>query len=52
MTNEEIEKFGKELVEHYGDKLPNPIHEPIRFAYYIKLFKYERQLNEHGRGQI
>ena len=38
MTNEELEKFAKELVEHYGDKLPNPDHEPKRFEYYVKLF--------------
>ena len=40
MTNEELEKFAKELVEHYGDNLPNPDHEPLRFQYYIKLFMH------------
>ena len=40
MTNEELKKFAKELVEHYGDKLPNPDHEPKRFEYYVKLFMH------------
>jgi len=40
MTNEELETFTKELIEHYGDNLPNPDHEPLRFAYYIKLFMH------------
>jgi hypothetical protein len=49
MTNEELEQFVKDLMEHYGDNLPNPEHEPKRFEYYLKLFKYERQLNEPRR---
>jgi len=40
MTNEELEKIAQEMIEHYGDRLPNPEHEPLRFQYYVKLFKY------------
>lgn len=40
MTDEEILKRYNELVEYYGDKLPNFEQEPIRFAHCIKLFKY------------
>jgi len=46
MTNEELEKIAQEMIEHYGDRLPNPEHEPNRFAYYVKLFKYEKRLKE------
>jgi hypothetical protein len=40
MTNEEIEVAYTKMVEIWGDKLPNPEHEPIRFAYYVKMFRY------------
>ena len=39
MTDEEILYHYNRMVEIYGD-LPNPEHEPIRFAYYVKLYKY------------
>lgn len=41
--------IGRELVEMFGDKLPDPIHEPIRFAYYVKLYFYEKALNNEPR---
>lgn len=40
MTNEEIENMIEEMQKMFGDDLPNPIQEPIRFAYYIKLYKF------------
>ena len=39
MTDEEVLKLYDEMVEMYGDKLPNPEHEPRQFQYYIKLYK-------------
>ncbi len=39
MSDQEILDFVKEMEEHFGE-LPNPEHEPRRFAYYIKIFKY------------
>ena len=39
MTDEEILKFVDEMEEHFGN-LPNPEHEPKRFAWCIKVFKY------------
>ena len=44
MTNEEIEAAYNEMVKMWGDKLPNPEQEPIRCAYYVKLFKYIKQI--------
>ena len=39
MTDEEIIKMYEEMVEYFGT-LPNPEHEPRRFAYFVKIFKY------------
>ena len=36
-----IEDEIKEFLEYYeGTELPNPEHEPRRFAYYVKMFRY------------
>ncbi len=40
MQNEELERIYNEMVEIFGEKLPNPEQEPVRFAYYVKLYKY------------
>lgn len=40
MTDAEIEQAVNEMIEMYGDALPNPEHEPRRFAYYVKLYFY------------
>jgi hypothetical protein len=40
MQNEEVLRIYNEMVEIFGDHLPNPEQEPIRFAYYVKLYKY------------
>ena len=45
MTDEEIIKMYEEMVNMWGDKLPNPEHEPIRFAYYVKMYKYLKEKN-------
>jgi hypothetical protein len=39
MSDDDINKF----VEYWGDSLPNPEHEPIRFMWYVKLWKYYRR---------
>ena len=38
MTNEEIVKHYERMVEIYGDSLPHPEHEPIRFQHYVKTY--------------
>lgn len=36
-----IEDEIKEFLEYYeGRQLPNPEQEPIRFAFYVKMFRY------------
>jgi len=45
----DYDKIARELVKMFGDKLPNAIHEPVRFAYYIKLYNYEKALKNEPR---
>jgi hypothetical protein len=40
MSTEELQKIYKEMEEIFGEHLPNPEQEPIRFAYYARLYKY------------
>lgn len=40
MTDEQVTKHYNKLVEMYGDRLPDPEHEPMQFAYIVKLYKY------------
>jgi len=39
MTNEEVLSHYKKMVEIFGDKVPHPDHQPLVFAYYVKLYK-------------
>ena len=43
MTDDEIIAFYEEMVDHFGKDLPNPEHEPRRFAYYVKLLRYYKE---------
>ena len=40
MTDEETLIFYEKMKLHYGDRLPNPEHEPLQFSYFVKLYKY------------
>ena len=40
MTDEEAIAKYEELSKYFNHNLPSLEHEPIRFAYYVKLFKY------------
>lgn len=46
MDNEEVQKRFNQLVERYGDELPNPLLEPRRFEYYVKLHTWHEQLQK------
>lgn len=43
MTDEEVNKFYKELKKHYGKKLVNFEHYPRQFAYQVKLYRYYKE---------
>lgn len=40
MTDYEALTFYEKLKNHFGDKLPDPDHEPLQFVYCVKLYKY------------
>jgi hypothetical protein len=49
MTNEEVIKMYEEMLEWFG-QLPNPQHEPIRFAHYVKIYKYYKQRKDDNNN--
>ena len=40
MTDEEAKTLYDGLVKEFGDKLPNPDHNPQSFAYYVKMYEF------------
>lgn len=40
MDEAHIIRLYEEMVKEFGDSLPNLEQEPLRFAYYVRLFKY------------
>jgi len=46
MTKDEISRVVDEMIEMFGDKLPDPEHCPKEFQYFIKLYFYEKFVNE------
>lgn len=40
MTDDELAHWYRIMSETFGDNLPNIEREPIRFKYYVKLFKH------------
>lgn len=46
MDSEQVEKTFKELVDRYGDQFPNHAHEPRRFLYYIRLMRWNKELEK------
>jgi len=42
MTEDEI-RLALESMEKLLGKLPNPEHEPRRFSYYVKLWRYAHE---------
>jgi hypothetical protein len=49
MSDDDILKFVTEMEEFYGS-LPSPIHEPIRFAHYIKMYRYYRERQTYDQA--
>jgi len=48
MQSSDYEKMYGELLDHFEGRLPNPEHEPKRFAFFVKMFKYYK----YKKGQI
>ena len=47
MTDEEVTIVLEEMERMFGT-LPDPIHEPIRFAHHVKLYHYYVERNHNG----
>lgn len=47
MSPKEIRAAYKEMKDRWGSELPNFEHEPKRFAWYVKLYKYYKARDEH-----
>lgn len=45
------EEIRNDMIEMFGDNLPNIENEPLRFTYYLKLYFYERSLNEQRTSE-
>jgi LEA14-like dessication related protein len=50
MTDEESAEIYEKMKAMFKQDMPNPEQEPIRFAYYMKLYKFytEREKGEHN----
>ena len=46
VSDEEIVKAYEEMVEMWGDNLPNFEHHPIQFAYYVRMYKFLKERSE------
>lgn len=46
MTDEQALALYNEMLEYFDGRLPNLEHQPISFAYYVKMFKYYKQMKE------
>lgn len=46
MTNEQAMEMYEKLVERYGAQLPDPLQEPRRFEYYVKLYTWTEQVQK------
>jgi hypothetical protein len=44
MTDQEIQSAYEDMIGMWGDKLPNYEHEPIRFAFYVRMYKYLKNI--------
>jgi len=40
MSLDEAEKIYEEIFDYFEGRLPDPIHEPKRTLWYLKMFKY------------
>ena len=51
MTDDVVIGHYEKMKSIYGDALPDPEQEPVRFAYYVKLYKYYHR-EEYDHVQI
>jgi hypothetical protein len=44
MNDEEIQAF----LEHYNHDIPDPIHEPLRFGMFVKMWRYYNDTQQNN----
>ncbi len=47
---EAILRIYEDMVKMFGDKLPDPEHSPKEFEYFVRLYLYEKKVNESNRS--
>ena len=47
MEQEELIRSYEEMLSKYGDQFPNSTHEPRRFLYYVRLMRWQKELNKY-----
>lgn len=45
VTNDEVKQMYEEMKAMFGERLPDPEHHPIQFRYYVKLFDYQKKVD-------
>jgi hypothetical protein len=52
MTEQQAEQIHEDLIQLFGDRLPNYEREPRRFGYYIQIYKHLLRLHgeQHGNN--
>jgi len=48
MDDEQVMERYKKLVDNYGEQLPNPLVEPRRFEYFVKIFNWSEELKTYA----
>lgn len=50
LTDEEANRILSQMIEIFGDRLPDPEHYPLAFEYYVKLYRkfYMEDKNENS----
>jgi hypothetical protein len=48
MTDEEVLRAYDEMLKEWNGNLPNPIQEPIRFAHYVKMYKFYKERDSNA----
>jgi len=52
LTDEEANRILNQMIEVFGDRLPDPEHYPLEFGYYVKLYRkfYMEENNENSNS--
>lgn len=46
-TDQQVEEF----IKMFGDSLPDPDHYPRTFAYFVRLYKFQKSLDQTNKNK-